>query len=518
MLNRGEAEPTWTRRAPQRPSDPSRQKRVAPALAALVAGGVLAAPSLATATTTRVYTLGGMNRFIVDDTNRWLYPHTITKYGNLFYVELFGAEPSQNFSAPGSLRQGAVPAAPIPGSFHNLDLADVSPVQQTAGGGAILALTSDLFLGMHLSDYQNATVPTFLGLLAGSSQGDPRAFPWLSTPPGAPSEANRKFDLFLAYNLQDVAQLGLKLTYGSSKYNRIPNDNDPDVDSPPGVEKRRVDDIGTQEFGFLLGGGLELGDAAALDIGFGMNFHSLTYAPNDRRNLLEGGGGLEVQGDVRAMIGISESWELIPAVSFRYMGMSAADLANYGTGLTYTGGDFRQESFFITDVTWSRMLFDAGLGGHFRASDAVHFWGAVGFQFMRNVAQYENKIGDGGTSRDQNLEFARDTLTTDALPYMRLAIEARIFSWLDFRGGVVKYLRADTLIERKDDDDNPDNNRFNEVTRDHPFFDYFVGFAVHHEGFFADVQIDPNWFMRGPNFLSGAGANMFVNASLGYRF
>jgi hypothetical protein len=47
-----------------------------------------------------------------------------------------------------------------------------------------------------------------------------------------------------------------------------------------------------------------------------------------------------------------------------------------------------------------------------------------------------------------------------------------------------------------------------------------VGAAIHYEGFFIDFQIDPTWFSRGPNLLSGTGAGspMFINASLGYRF
>ncbi|CAN0572130.1 unnamed protein product, partial [Laminaria digitata] len=97
---------------------------------------MVGAPQKAEATTTRIYTLGSMNRFILDDTNRWLYPHTITKYGNLFYLELFGSAPSQGSSAPTSNRQAST----------------------TAGGGMILGLTDDLFMSMHLSDYEDPTV------------------------------------------------------------------------------------------------------------------------------------------------------------------------------------------------------------------------------------------------------------------------------------------------------------------------------------------------------------------------
>src|SRR5262252_6797991 len=114
-------------------------KRVFGAALALLLGAALL-PNTARATTTRAYTLGAMNRFIIDDTNRWLYPHMITKFKSLFYVELFGSNPSRLFSAPGSERQAAGPAG------QTLDLVDLVQVQSTAGGGVILGITDDIFV------------------------------------------------------------------------------------------------------------------------------------------------------------------------------------------------------------------------------------------------------------------------------------------------------------------------------------------------------------------------------------
>lgn len=491
------------------------------ALVALSAGVLVGTADRAEATTTRIYTLGAMNRFILDDTNRWLYPHIITKYGNLFYVELFGAAPSQNTSAPGSNRQG-VPVRAI-------DLADTVPVQQTAGGGMILGITDDLFMSLHLSDYEDPAVPRMLDWLASTSGNDPRGFPWLPDAPDAPESANRKFDLFFAYNLQDLAQFGLQLSYGSSSYSRTPNDNDPDIPTnipQDSTERRLSDSIGTSAFAFLLSGGINIGDVATVDAGFGMTFHSLTYRPNDRGNLIDGGGGLEIQADVRSMIGITDWWEVVPAMSIRYQGLKAADLANYSNGLTYDNTETGREDYFITDAELSNFVFDLGVAGHFKPTDAIHFWGGFGFEVINSTQKFEHLIAEspdnGNVRTDQNLEFFRDSRTTSGVPYFRLALEARIFSWLDFRGGVVKYLRSTKDTEDQVDDNDSDFNRLNDVTRDYPFFDYFIGFAAHYEGFFLDLQIDPLWFNRGPEFLSGSsgsgGGNMFVNSSLGYRF
>lgn len=494
-------------------ADGTNRRRISRAIALCALGAVALAPAVAEATTTRIYTLGVANRFVLDDANRWLYPHMITRYGNIFYLELFGGESSLGASGDDSNRPGVTPSS--------LEIADTFPVQSKAGGGAIVKVTDDIFVSAHLSDYEDNTVPTLLNALGNVSSGSPLAFPWLPVPPDAPASANRKFDLFLAYNLQDLAQLGLQLTYGSSKYRRNPNDNDPDVtaDLMGGVETRKPDSIGTSHFGFKLGGGAPLGEFATVDAGLGMKFHSLTYDPNQRNFLIDGGGGIEFTADVRSMIGVSEWWEIVPAISFRFLSLSAADLADFADGITYEG-DVNREPM-ITDVAASSLLLDIGVGAHFKPAEAINFWAIVGFQTARFSSQFEHLIPeapDQGLVRDQPLEFSRDTLTFDAFPYIRFAAEARIFSWLDFRGGVVKYLRADTVKEDKEDVQSADNNRLNDVTRDQPFFDYFVGFGAHYGGFFADLHVDPFWFMRGPNVLSGSGGPMMVNTSLGYRF
>jgi hypothetical protein len=483
--------------------------------------GSIVLPKVAEATTTRVYTLGAMNRFVIDDTNRWLYPHMITKYKSLFYVELFGSNPSRLFSAPTSNRQSPGPAG------QTLDIVDLVQVQSSAGGGTILGITDDIFVGAHLSDYENPTVPSFLNLLAGSSAGDPTQFPWLATvPPDSPATANRKFDLFAAYNIQDLFQIGLHFTHGSSKYIRNPNDNDPEVpaDLNGNTESRGFDNIRTGEWAFKLSAGLSPAETFALDAALGLTFHTLTYQPNERSELIDGGGGIEFAFDARSMIGITEWWELVPAISFRLIRLSAADLGNYATGLAYND-DVGRERYFITDVAFQGIVFDVGVAGHFKPTEWISFWLALGFQILNQYSQYENTIADApdaGLVRDQPIEFSRDSVSADAVPYIRIAMEARIFSWLDFRGGVVKYVRADKVTEDKIDDNDAANNRLNDVNRDYPFFDYFIGFAAHYEGFFLDMQLDPFWFLRGPEALSGAsgsgGGNMFVNASLGYNF
>ncbi len=478
------------------------------------------------ATGTRAWNLGVMNRFILDDANRWLFPHAITKYGNLFYIELYGLEDSQGATAPTSMR-GARDS-----TGRMLSAADLVPVQGTAGGGAILALTDDLFISFHLSDYENATVVDFLDQMVGAGNivsGDPNTFNWLNSGrmPNAITDANRKLDMFVAYNVADMLSLGALFTLGSSSYAYTPNASDPDVLMGDDQLRRANDDLGASEFRFLLSAGMELTDALAVDVGFGMGFHGITYRPNQRADLLDGGGGLEIQFDIRSMIGITEWWELVPAISLRTGSLSAADLGAFDTGLSFNRGDNEnggtRQTANITDISASRFLLDIGVAGHFKPNDIVQFWGALGFQMQRRSFQYDHFNQDNPGTFDRTtpgntLEYLRDSQAFTALPYMRMALEARVLSWLDVRAGVVKYLRGDTTRHEQEDLQDTNQNQDNDFYDDQPFFDYFVGAAVHYEGFFLDLQLDPLWFKRGPDFLSGSGGNMFINGSLGYRY
>jgi len=523
---------------------PTRRSRwVGRSACALLAAGLSFAPQAARATTTRVWTLGAMNRFILDDANRWLYPHTIAQFGNLFYIELFGLGDSLGTAAPGSERTngrdapaadlalggGGVPAdvSKVSG-FNSLTGADFVPVLSTSGGGAILGLTENIFIAVHLSDYENPLVRNFLlGPLASVSNGNPNRFPWLSvtaTQAGVES-ANRKLDIAVAYSIPDVLSLGLMVSHASSKLTFSPNSTLPQLPN----NENRVDDVfKVNEWRFLLSGGYQIGDSAAIDAAFGMAFHTLTSEPNLNNLLIDGGGGVEFQADVRAFIGVTEWWELVPALSIRSLRISAADLARYDRAdgpLTYNNSAPDRRNVEITDVSQSSFLFDMGLVAHFRPNEVVSFWGGAGLQFAKVSEQYTHGIAedlDNGIVRGIPYEFSANTLSTDAVPWLRLALEAKVFSWLDVRGGVVKFIRAQTqsIDLQNDEADRAGQapNRLLDATTDEPFFDYFVGAAAHYEGFFLDLQLDPNWFKRGPNALSGSSGNMFLNASLGYRY
>ncbi len=487
---------------------------------ALVLVGLFAAfsaPRPAQATVTRVYTLGGMNRFILDDANRFIYPHAISRYSNLFYVDLFGAQPSRSFSAPGSRRQLANQVTTggnrLSGQFSPMlqafDSADMVPVQFSAGGGALFEVFGGLSLGLHLSDHQTNVVPRFLELLSSASASDPRN-PGFVEPGRVQGTSNRKLDVFAAYELENLARLGLLISYGDSSFTRTPFEGEegpPDQNGEP--TQRLRDAFGSSEFGFVVSGELTVSEALAIEAGVGMNFHGLTYRPNNFSDLLDGGGGLEFRADARARLKLSKEWELVPAVSFRTLNVSGSNLGNYNTLLPFEGEDLRE----VINVAFGETLIDVGVAAHLSPVERIDFWVAVGFQHFDYFEELAANEPSSGPPTD--LFRFRDTLL--ALPYLRLAIEARVFDWLDFRAGLVKFVQDFSTTRRAENSGDPSLEESR--SQDAPFFDYFLGLKAHHEGFFLDFQVNPSFFRSGPDFLSGAGGNdLFVNASLGYTF
>lgn len=500
-----------------------------------VASIMASMPQSAEATGNRVWTLGVMNRFIEDDANRVLYPHTISKYSNLFYLELFGMGPSAGATAPDSLRGSSDSWAFGLAGLENqtaLTGSELTPLYSTAGGGAIIKLMDGAFLGLHLSDYENPMVKSFLeGPVAAHGGGDPSSFGWISTnPPEAVSAANRKMDLTAAYAvIPEFLTVGMTFSYGSSSYLHNPNVNDPALFdetlemTDPDELARSTDSIGTSETRILLSAGLDVSDSIAAEVGFGFGRHGLTFLPNNRSDMLIGGTGTDIQFDARAMLGLSEEWELIPALSFRSGSFFAVDIANFGSGLVHNDKIGRLTTY-ETDINASWSNLDLGVAGHFKPSEHVDFWLATGFQYGSLDYGIIHQVGETAPDvmnpviRDNNLEVSSISFSNVVLPYFKIGLEAKIFSWLDFRAGVVKFVRTDTVHNVDIDDQDKANDRDNDTTADRPFFDYFLGLAAHYDGFFLDLQLDPQWIRRGPSFLSGASGNMFLNGSLGYNF
>jgi hypothetical protein len=93
------------------------------------------------------------------------------------------------------------------------------------------------------------------------------------------------------------------------------------------------------------------------------------------------------------------------------------------------------------------------------------------------------------------------------IPYVKGGIDAELRNWLDIRAGVEKQL---TSISNKGVvGDHPPETRASSAE-----FQGYIGAGIHLGDWTIDTQVDPNIFYRGPNFISGAQANLNTRISI----
>jgi len=92
------------------------------------------------------------------------------------------------------------------------------------------------------------------------------------------------------------------------------------------------------------------------------------------------------------------------------------------------------------------------------------------------------------------------------IPYIKGGIDAELRDWLNIRGGVEKQLWSD---EHKGLAEGADLTQHSGAD-----FQGYIGAGIHLGDWTIDTQVDPNIFYRGPNFISGAAANLNTRVSL----
>ncbi len=441
------------------------------------------------ATPTRVVSLGDMGLFLNDEANLFQYPGQVAKYGNLFELDLAGAAGKQ-----------------------------LSELNNSAGGGAFLRATPKLTIGAWASDYTNPLISNFLTSVddfsAASNAGQWKDLASKAKAAGGGSE--RKYDLFAGYALSEAMLGGVQLSYGSQGIRAVPGPNS----KSPGQDYQ--DNVYNQS-DFRLAAGLSSGAAdEGWDATLAYQYSGISYSVDNYPHFTGGiGTTLALTGRYRTRL--SQYWTIIPVVDYR------VDLVNLtedtqlvafcttpdcttGHGKELPGREERKHSYTGHNL-------NLGLGGKFHATERVNFWGAVGFQL--------NYIGAGASvlSDDKalnNVNFGESTTIWD-LPYLRAGLEAQLNDWLVFRGGVRKEVLLKTENKSKEAPDA--NASFNRTTRTdlgvdegNASFAGFVGFGVRYSGLVGDLLIDPSFFFRGPQFISGSGGNLAIRATLAYAF
>ena len=120
---------------------------------------------------------------------------------------------------------------------------------------------------------------------------------------------------------------------------------------------------------------------------------------------------------------------------------------------------------------------------------------------------------DFGIMLDRTKDEFTDTVTTElktkvtTIPYFKIGLDAEVFSWMDVRFGATSFwdrvnVEVISAFEFKD-------NFANNTT--------YLGFGFHWGSFHVDTYADPQLFLEGLNFISGANQNMNFQISATYE-
>jgi hypothetical protein len=462
-------------------------------------------PAVAAATSTRVSSLGQLNRFVADDANMFKYPNTIDRYGHLFVLDYVGA--------------GVDTAA----GFEN--------IQNTLSGGSILRLGEGLTIGIWLSDYADPALGNFLGWVGTHANPLNAGFGVVAAPGGVPNWApaanvdtngdgapdtlgpNRKYDLFASYKVaQDIAA-GLHFSFGNEGMGYTPGRN-----SDGAGKERGNDAFNVHDFALAVGVGGDADATSSFDVSLTYANTGLRYTQFDQ-DPIGGGFGNRIAIAGRYQVEITNYWDLVIAADYQFQGFSLLEDSEVKT-LGIAGGDKpkRLPDNYEGNHSGYQNVLDIGVGGRLRAAERVNAWVIVGLDWIGS--HLETRINSNNTAQN-NTTYALDQSLV-RLPYIRLAVEAQLHEYFTFRAGAEKWA---TFAWRQDTMDFADNNL---DSNDQVYSDLnngilntftpFLGLTAQYKGLALDVQVNPTWLRNGPSFLTGAAAPWSTRMSLSYAF
>lgn len=278
----------------------------------------------------------------------------------------------------------------------------------------------------------------------------------------------QKLGLLYGYDMGDmVIGLGLSM-YGESYKAEI---------TKPAEDKTET---GASGLGINVG----LSMMKALDVGIHFNMFSWVNNAADGKVINEGSGNSDFGLDGRYAIEMSPTYKLIPYVSFALVG------EGWKGGPAGADGD---------ELKTSTMDLDIGIGNNMHFADnKVMAVANAGIAMNNTTTDWTPKVGTATTGKENH----------SMLPYFTIGLEGEMYSWLDIRMGAQK------MWHGKSTEDNDGNKESWGDVMD----GYFVGAGFHFGGLDIDAQVNPNFLLSGPNFISGGVNDLATQLTLTYAF
>jgi hypothetical protein len=381
----------------------------------------------ASATLTRVLTLGEANNILKDEANIMLYPSTINMYRGL----VLGEVTANDYTVP-----------------------DVDNPQYLYSVGA---------------HYDFGEGNGVVGLYV-SNQGDP-LFDWdengvpdAQPDPDGDMATDNRLNLFYGRPFGET-QFGMMLSLYRDSH-KVEGDT---------ANKTEVNNT---TLGLSLG--LTMMEQLDLAVGFGMKTWTNKDPNGDEVNTPDGVYLINFNG--RYWYPFNDNVDFIPHLMFEY--------SRFGYKMEGTDGDDKWNV--------SGLEVDLGWGVNIRPDEHILLLFDFGINYDAETAKNE-------PASDPSTE---DKYTHMDLPYYKVALEGYVTKWWDVRLGAVKKWHGDTQ-----EMDSGVKHIYGDA-----FTDTYLGSGFHFGNLTLDAWLDPNFVLKGPNFVSGYDGDLAGMVSIKYAW
>ncbi len=154
----------------------------------------------------------------------------------------------------------------------------------------------------------------------------------------------------------------------------------------------------------------------------------------------------------------------------------------------------------VTSQSVSMAYLDLDLGCGLNFTPATNVLAVLDFGFALDVMNVERKYLDP----DNNTDISEANVF---IPYVKMGVDADVFKWMDIRFGATHTNKGWAV------DDGNDNT----LSRGYTENDTYLGFGFHWGRLHVDTYTDPELFLEGLNFISGANHDMNFQISAIYE-
>lgn len=195
-------------------------------------------------------------------------------------------------------------------------------------------------------------------------------------------------------------------------------------------------------------------------------------------------------------------------VSFSLLARTFRKMNDNTTLIPHAGLDFGKFEYDMYDTDTPYDFVEREKNNVFRIDlgSGIQYTPAVNVLAVMDIGIIYDKVKTEMT--DDEAAKTERTVSTFALPYFKIGLDADVFRWLDLRFGATSYwnTRTDDLETAGIKD-----------TRKWPDNETYLGFGFHWSRLHVDVQTDPELFLDGFNFISGQSNNMNFRLSAVYE-